>query len=419
MEYFKVVEKLKREEEFLWLNPQYEVQPTSPEAFDLSDVTEAENRWQRFAPLLKKLFRELEESQGIIESPLREIPRMKQKLSSKLGRDFFGRWFCKLDSELPIAGSVKARGGIYEVLSIAEELAQKAGLLSSEDSYEVLAEKSAQELFSDYKIQVGSTGNLGLSIGTMAAKLGFQAMVHMSRDAAPWKKDRLRAKGATVIEYEEDYSVAVQQGRQASQADSHSFFIDDENSKKLFLGYATAALRLKKQLDDEGVKVTQESPLVVVIPCGVGGAPGGITFGLKQIYGSKVIPFFVEPTKAPAMLLGLASGQHEKICVRDIGLSGKTLADGLAVGRPSALVSPIMADLLAGVLTVRDEHLAGFVRTLYQAEGIFIEPSAAASFALTRHQALLETLASNSATVIFWATGGSLVPEAQRGIYLD
>ena len=91
--------------------------------------------------------------------------------------------------------------------------------------------------------------------------------------------------------------------------------------------------------------------------CGVGGAPGGICFGLKQEFGDHVHVFFVEPVEAPCMLLGLSSGLQNNICVQDIGLSGRTAADGLAVGRPSGFVGEAVKALVSDGFTVSDEHL--------------------------------------------------------------
>lgn len=57
------------------------------------------------------------------------------------------------------------------------------------------------------------------------------------------------------------------------------------------------------------------------------------------------------------MLVGMASGLQNKVCVKDFGLSGLTHADGLAVGRPSGFVGGVMEHLLSGEMSLEDYHI--------------------------------------------------------------
>jgi len=383
-----------------------------------ADVDDAHARLARFAPWLAKAFPETAANHGIIESPLVALQAMQSRLEKETGMTIPGTLLLKKDSHLPISGSIKARGGIYEVLAHAEKLALAAGLLSLEDDYSKLLQPEYREFFGRHSIAVGSTGNLGLSIGIASARVGFKVTVHMSADAREWKKAKLRSHGVTVVEYEQDYGVAVEQGRKAAESDPNCFFIDDENSHTLFLGYAVAGERLKAQFAGQGRVVDADHPLFVYLPCGVGGGPGGVAFGLKLAFGDHVHCFFAEPTHSPCMLLGVYTGLHDQIAVQDVGIDNLTAADGLAVGRASGFVGRAMERLLDGFYTLSDQSMYNMLGWLAQEENIRLEPSALAGMAGPVRIAASGRYALENATHLVWATGGGMVPDDEMAKYL-
>src|SRR5690606_19955716 len=192
---FPLIEELIALKEITWFNPRTTSLAEGLPYVGLtqSDVDDAHARLNRFAPYLAKAFSETAATHGIIESELVAIPAMQKRLEQECSTTIPGTLLLKKDSHLPVSGSIKARGGIYEVLTHAEKLALNAGLLNVNDDYSVLLEPRFKDFFSQYSIAVGSTGNLGMSIGIMSARLGFKVTVHMSADAREWKKAKLRS----------------------------------------------------------------------------------------------------------------------------------------------------------------------------------------------------------------------------------
>ena len=137
------------------------------------DLDEAEQRWQRLRPVLSNLF---SLPDGVIESPLH---RASTKLQTTLGLTSSSSvLLIKEDSKLAVCGSVKARGGLYETFKYAEDvnldwsLDDDSSSSSSKDSSSSSLLDAIQEgLMEDYTVVVGSTGNLGLSVGLAAASM--------------------------------------------------------------------------------------------------------------------------------------------------------------------------------------------------------------------------------------------------------
>ncbi|MFK5980802.1 MAG: D-serine ammonia-lyase [Rhizobiaceae bacterium] len=393
--------KLSQGKPVIWFNPSWGHASVALKnsAFKKENFTEAVSNWRYFAPLLAKIFPETVITDGKIDSNFVQIDAFSQTDETL---------FVKCDHNLPGTGCIKARGGVYEILMQA--LSDYQGLRP--DNPLILLSDDVKTHFSKRRIVVGSTGNLGFSVGIIARRLGYQVDVHMSHDAKAWKKNRLLEMGAKVHESTGDYSSAVSIARADSEKDSYSYFVDDENSPTLFLGYAAAAKDLAQQLTDLGIKVGPNNPLEVYLPCGVGGAPGGVAFGLTTLFGDNVRPILVEPVNSPSMLVQLLSGLDESVSVYDYGLSNQTDADGLAVARASMLVAREMSGIAYAVATVPDDDLFIWSEHMWRVYGMRLEPSAAAGFAAYfLHRKTLKQINNDlEPTRVIWTTGGSFLP---------
>src|SRR5699024_3669939 len=127
--------------------------------------------------------------------------------------------------------------------------------------------------------------------------------------------------------------------------------------------------------------------------------------------------------------LGVRSGRHSGIAVQDIGLTGRTAADGLAVARPSRFIGPAIGPLISGFASVPDEVIRAGVGVLHATEGIAVEPSATAGLTIpwrlgaaesddrsaeTANPRWASVPWSNAATHLVWLTGGAMVTAEAR-----
>jgi D-serine dehydratase len=297
------------------------------------------------------------------------------------------------------------------VLTHAEKLALEAGLLSIEDDYSVLLEPRFKDFFSQYSIAVGSTGNLGMSIGIMSARIGFKVTVHMSADAREWKKAKLRSHGVIVVEYEQDYGVAVEQGRKAAESDPNCFFIDDENSAPV-----------------PGLRRCRRAAEGAVCRTGPRGGCGSSAVRLPAVrrrrrpwrrgvwpeagLGDNVHCFFAEP-HSPCMLLGVYTGLHDEIAVQDLGIDNVTAADGWrSDARPASWAARWSACSTGSTRFPTRACMtcsAGWRRRKASAWSRRRWRAWPGRCAFIQH---------TNVTHLVWATGGGMVPEDEMAKYL-
>lgn len=234
-----------------------------------------------------------------------------------------------------------------------------------------------------------STGNHGLGFSYVAGRLGIDSVVVVPVNAPKTKVENIRQNGSRILFHGESYYEASVYAHILAEKEKrhyvHSF--DDE---MFFAGVGTIFLEILDRIPDVDV---------VIGPIGGGGLIAGISF-TAQMINPKIKVYGVQATGAPSMHRSLKNGSP--ITLKNVN----TLADGVAVKRPSELSFSYVQKFAHQVLLVSDKDIKNAITVLHTKSKIVAEGAGAvATAALIRHR---DKFKGKKVAVI--VTGGNIDP---------
>lgn len=270
---------------------------------------------------------EIREAQRRLDGIARVTPVFA---SETLGR-LAGRPVWLKAENLQRTGSFKIRGAYNRVANLTE------------------AERTAG-------VVTASAGNHGQAVAWAAREAGVRATVFMPEDAPTAKIDATRSYGADVVLTGKGFDEAVAAGRE--RAEAGETFVHAFEDPLVLAGQGTVGIELAEQLGSEVG--------TLVVPIGGGGLAAGISLALEELRpGIRIV------------------GVQAAACAPYAGSvpSGNTIADGIAVKQPGETARSILADRLAGVVTVTDAEIAHAILLISERCKLTVEGAGAASVA--------------------------------------
>jgi threonine dehydratase len=275
-------------------------------------------------------------------TPLRRFEHLRKLLG------FDAPVFLKLDN-LQNTGSFKVRGGANKLLALKE-----SGRAVSH-------------------VVAASAGNHAQAVAFVAGKLGIRATIVMPEGAPLVKAAATRDYGAEVILHGSVYDEAFAKAQEVLGAHPGSVYVHAYEDPLIMAGQGTLGVEVHEQLLQEGCE-TQD--IQIVVPIGGGGLISGVATAMKHLRPSSQI-FGVVGQAAPAMAESFERGE----LVASTSKAVRTLAEGLAVKKVSAMTFGILKPLVKQISVVSEDEIAGAISTLMERAKLVVEGSGAAGVA--------------------------------------
>ena len=255
------------------------------------------------------------------------------------------------------------------------------------------AEYLASKIPPKTEVITASAGNFGQAMAYACRTREIDLTVYASVNANPFKLERMRALGATVVLHGEDFDAAKIEAKRVAH-EIGVRMVEDGLDVETGEGAGTIGLELadwKEQLD------------AVLLPLGNGALACGVGRYLKHAR-PEIRVVAIQSAGAPAML----DSWQQKRVVRFETIS--TIADGIGVRIPIPECVRDMEGVINDGILVKDASLIEAMRLAHEHLGIVLEPSGAAGLA-----AILENrdrFAERAVAVVL--CGGNLTPEQMK-----
>jgi threonine dehydratase len=259
-------------------------------------------------------------------------------------------------------GAFKVRGGIVYVAELMARDPGVKGLLAA------------------------TRGNHGQSVAYAASLSGLRSVIVVPRGNSAEKNAAMRALGAELVEFGDDFSAAFEHAREL--AHTQQLHLVPSFAEPLVRGVATYALELCRAVPELDA---------IYVPIGMGSGICG-TIAVREALGLRTEVIGVIAQGAPAYALSLAAGRPTASGVVE------TIADGMAVRVPNAAAFQIIRDHVSRLVTVNDGEIKAAVRHLFSDTHNAAEGAGAAAFAAL----LQERDRQNGRKVAVIQTGGNI-----------
>jgi threonine dehydratase len=243
------------------------------------------------------------------------------------------------------------------------------------------------------RLITASAGNLGQAMAYACRRREIHLTVYASTKANAFKIERMRALGAEVVLFGNDFDEAKIEAKRAA-ARLGVRMVEDSLDVETGEGAGTI-----------GLELATEAALLdaVLVAFGNGALACGVGVYLKHV-ATKVRIVAVQAAGAPAMI---ESWRRGEIVSYD---TMTTIADGIGIRIPIPECVQDMNGIIDEGLLVRDETLLEAMRLAHQHLGLVLEPSGVAGLA-----ALIENRAAFAGkSVAIILCGGNLTPEQMR-----